>query len=167
MSFVRTRTYALSKSLKTKNFQVRIVIVTGDIVGLAEEIIDSTFLYLFQKVFVIMAFNENLINMAVSHISEIPIVGGKLEGPFKEMLAKQKQNFHRSSTEQSVSSPSLLAWIFEKFVLLMVLYFILSIVNSLAQSYHKRINKIQPKSEGGKTDWEEIGVERNNLQTCS
>ena len=33
---------------------------------------------------------------------------------------------------------NMLSWIFEKFVLAMVAYFVVSIVHSLAQSYHKR-----------------------------
>ena len=42
--------------------------------------------------------------------------------------------------------PSLLSWIFEKFVLAMIIFFVLSIFNSLAQSYHKRIQKKRRKS---------------------
>ena len=38
-------------------------------------------------------------------------------------------------------NPNVISWIFEKFVLAMVVYFLVSIANSLAQSYHKRINK--------------------------
>ena len=44
----------------------------------------------------------------------------------------------------------MISWVFEKFVLAMVFYFIVSIVNSLAQSYHKRINK--KTSDPSKTD---------------
>jgi hypothetical protein len=47
---------------------------------------------------------------------------------------------------------NVLSWIFENFVLLMVCYFVLSIINSLAQSYHKRINKKLAKTESGKID---------------
>ena len=32
-----------------------------------------------------------------------------------------------------------LQWVFEKLVILMVMYFVVSIVNSLAQNYHKRL----------------------------
>lgn len=49
-----------------------------------------------QKLFVIMAFNENLINTAVTYLSQIPTLGPKLEGPFKELLAKQKAKLHSS-----------------------------------------------------------------------
>jgi len=36
---------------------------------------------------------------------------------------------------------NILASIFEKFVVVMILYFVVSIINSLAQSYHKRLHK--------------------------
>ncbi|XP_059079843.1 vacuole membrane protein 1-like isoform X2 [Tigriopus californicus] len=104
-----------------------------------------------QKLFVIMAFNENLINTAVIYLSQIPTLGPKLEGPFKELLAKQKAKLHSSpGTNIPANEASILSWIFEKFVMAMVLYFVLSIVNSLAQSYHKRINKKPSSSQ--KTD---------------
>ena len=34
---------------------------------------------------------------------------------------------------------SILSWVFEKVVMVMVAYFLLSIINSSAQSYHKRL----------------------------
>ena len=39
------------------------------------------------------------------------------------------------------SSESLLSAIFEKVIIIMVVYFIVSIVNSMAQSYHKRLHR--------------------------
>ena len=50
-----------------------------------------------QKVFIILAFNETLIETAVSYLSKIPGVGSRLEGPFKELLAKQKAKLHRKA----------------------------------------------------------------------
>lgn len=40
---------------------------------------------------------------------------------------------------------NLLSWIFEKVVIVMVAYFLLSILNSMAQKYHKRLCKSQHK----------------------
>ena len=95
-----------------------------------------------QKVFIILAFNESLIEAVVSNLNRLPYIGPKLEGPFKELLVKQKAKLHRKSGQsETVSDPSVLGWIFEKFVLAMILYFVVSIVNSLAQSYHKRLHK--------------------------
>ena len=96
-----------------------------------------------QKFFVILAFNEKLIAYVVGRLHTIPVVGPKLEGPFKQALALQKEKLHRKSGGGGgdADSAPLLGQILEKLVLAMVAYFIVSILNSLAQSYHKRINK--------------------------
>jgi len=99
-----------------------------------------------QKLFVITAFNESLVAYAVSQIHRLPWIGARLEGPFKELLVKQKEKLHRKVGTDAASDPGLLSWIFEKFVLAMIVFFLLSIVNSLAQSYHKRIQKKRRKS---------------------
>jgi len=101
----------------------------------------------------------------VSQIHRLPWIGARLEGPFKELLVKQKEKLHRKVGTDAASvrkrhpsnslkfvfdqifvsfqDPGLLSWIFEKFVLAMIVFFLLSIVNSLAQSYHKRIQVIR------------------------
>merc|ERR1711994_1043268 len=100
-----------------------------------------------QKLFIIFAFNEKLIEAAVSNLNRIPWLGAKLEAPFKELLAKQKEKLHQKAGTPTESEPSALSWIFEKFVLAMILSFVLSIVNSLAQSYHKRLHKKKSSKE--------------------
>lgn len=100
-----------------------------------------------QKLFVILAFNERLIESALSNINLIPWLGAKLEGPFKELLAKQKQRLHRTAGAPAATDPGVLSWVFEKFVIAMICYFVLSIVNSLAQSYHKRLHKKKTSKE--------------------
>jgi len=96
-----------------------------------------------QKMFIILAFNEKLIAYVVSQLHNIPLVGDKLEGPFKQALALQKEKLHRKSGgsgsgDEGGATQPLLGMIFEKLVLAMVAYFLVSILNSLAQSYHKR-----------------------------
>ncbi|XP_040570373.1 vacuole membrane protein 1 isoform X2 [Lepeophtheirus salmonis] len=97
-----------------------------------------------QKIFIIMSFNENLIAMVIEQIKKVPIIGSKIEGPFKDFLRLQKEKLHSDSTGgENSSSPegNILSEAFGKLVMLMIAYFIVSIVNSLAQSYHKRIHK--------------------------
>ncbi|XP_017869540.1 PREDICTED: vacuole membrane protein 1 [Drosophila arizonae] len=104
-----------------------------------------------QKIFVIIAFNETLIERAVDLIATVPIFGRKLQQPFKAFLENQKQRLHRQqrsrnntaggSVGNSADSANLLSKVFETFVIGMVCYFVVSIVNSLAQSYHKRLHK--------------------------
>jgi large-conductance mechanosensitive channel len=47
---------------------------------------------------------------------------------------------------------NILASFFEKFVVAMILYFVVSIINSLAQSHHKRLHK-QARGLKKSTDW--------------
>jgi len=40
-----------------------------------------------------------------------------------------------------LQEPNILAWIFEKLVIAMIIYFLLSIINSMAQAYAKRLDE--------------------------
>jgi len=44
---------------------------------------------------------------------------------------------------------SWLSWLFEKLVMVMVVYFVISIIHSMAQSYHKQLT--QPRSPSPST----------------
>lgn len=98
-----------------------------------------------QKIFVIIAFNETLIERAVDLLATVPVLGHKLQEPFKAFLKNQKQRLHRQQRGGGAGgagdSGNMLSKIFETFVIAMVCYFVVSIVNSLAQSYHKRLHK--------------------------
>ncbi|KAJ8972856.1 hypothetical protein NQ317_010280 [Molorchus minor] len=99
-----------------------------------------------QKLFVIIAFNENLIETAIEWLTVIPVIGKMLQAPFKAFLTGQKLKLHKKAGPQAPEvSGNILSGIFEKFVIAMILYFIISIVNSFAQSYHKRIHKKKNK----------------------
>lgn len=91
-----------------------------------------------QKIFVILAFNNQLLETVISLLVQIPVVGQKLEQPVRTILAKQKEKLRGGGAD---NEGSIISSIFEKFVLAMVAYFVISIINSLAQSYVKRIEK--------------------------
>lgn len=106
-----------------------------------------------QKLFVIIAFNETLIEMAIHYLTLVPIIGKKLQEPFKSFLDGQKLKFHKKTAKpQSQGSGNVLASIFEKFVISMILYFVISIVNSFAQNYHKRMQKRERKNSRAHRD---------------
>jgi hypothetical protein len=92
-----------------------------------------------QKLFVIFAFNEGLIEHAISFIHTIPGVGVKLEAPIRALLATQKEKLHKKGGGGDAPGGNILSSIFEKFVMAMVVYFVVSILHSLAQSYKKRL----------------------------
>ena len=52
-----------------------------------------------QQGFVILAFSETLIETAVALIGSLPYFGGKMQEPFKELLAKQKAKMHGATGE--------------------------------------------------------------------
>ena len=47
----------------------------------------------------ILAFSETLIETAVALIGSLPYFGGKMQEPFKELLAKQKAKMHGATGE--------------------------------------------------------------------
>ncbi|GAA6106329.1 vacuole membrane protein 1 [Tachysurus ichikawai] len=72
------------------------------------------------------------------YIKAIPGVGVSLQKPFREYLESQRAKLHHPAGDGTPAGESWLSWVFEKVVLVMVCYFILSIINSMAQSYAKR-----------------------------
>uniref|UniRef100_R4FJQ2 Putative vacuole membrane protein n=2 Tax=Rhodnius TaxID=13248 RepID=R4FJQ2_RHOPR len=105
-----------------------------------------------QTMFVILAFSDVLIKNIMEILGIIPVFGSTLQDFLQRMLQMQRARLHRGYQSNVEVSSSPIAAAFEVFVVAMVGYFIVSIINSLAQSYHKRINK---KKEGGKRSKEE------------
>ncbi|XP_064612246.1 vacuole membrane protein 1-like [Liolophura sinensis] len=93
-----------------------------------------------QKLFVIFIFSEKHVENVVNLIGHIPKFGKSLQTPFKEWLKLQKSKLHDAGKTVEAGG-NFLSWIFEKVVILMVVYFVLSIINSMAQSYHRRLSK--------------------------
>lgn len=61
------------------------------------------------------------------------------------MKKDQSESMRRLSP--SLQDDNWLSWLFEKLVLVMVCYFVVSIVNSMAQSYAKRLQQQRHSEE--------------------
>ncbi|XP_041348146.1 vacuole membrane protein 1-like [Gigantopelta aegis] len=94
-----------------------------------------------QKLFVIFLFSKEHVELLVSLLGKVPYLGLSAQTPFSNWLEAQKKKLHHSTGAKVVSESNLLSWIFEKVIIVMVVYFVLSIVNSMAQNYHKRLSK--------------------------
>ncbi|XP_068577550.1 vacuole membrane protein 1-like isoform X4 [Cebidichthys violaceus] len=103
-----------------------------------------------QKLFVIVTFSRHIVEQMVSLIGSVPLLGAALQKPFREYLEAQKAKLHHHAGEGIPTEESWLPWLFEKVVVIMVCFFVCSIVNSMAQSYGKR--KQQDKYSEGKTE---------------
>ncbi|XP_057253230.1 vacuole membrane protein 1 [Pezoporus wallicus] len=100
-----------------------------------------------QKLFVIITFSKHIVEQMVSLIGAIPSVGPSLQKPFQEYLEAQRIKLHHRSDTGVPQGENWLSWMFEKLVIVMVCYFILSIINSMAQSYAKRLQQKMSSEE--------------------
>uniref|UniRef100_A0A667YHS7 Vacuole membrane protein 1 n=1 Tax=Myripristis murdjan TaxID=586833 RepID=A0A667YHS7_9TELE len=103
-----------------------------------------------QKLFVIITFSKHIVEQMVSLIGVVPVLGAALQKPFREYLQAQKAKLHHRGGEGIPNEENWLSWLFEKIVVIMVCFFVCSIVNSMAQSYAKR--KQQEKYAEGKME---------------
>ncbi|XP_046840649.1 vacuole membrane protein 1-like [Xenia sp. Carnegie-2017] len=94
-----------------------------------------------QKTFVILSFSKTYIERVLQLVGDIPLIGAYIQSPFSKALQAQRDSLRRKQGEATIKKTSTLAWLFEKLVLLMIVYFLLSIINSMAQSYDKRTHE--------------------------
>ncbi|KAJ7422152.1 hypothetical protein WISP_38999 [Willisornis vidua] len=94
-----------------------------------------------EKLFVIITFSKHIVEQMVALIGAIPSIGPSLQKPFQEYLEAQRIKLHHKSDSGVPQGENWLSWMFEKLVIVMVCYFILSIINSMAQSYAKRLQQ--------------------------
>jgi len=59
-----------------------------------------------QKIFVIVAFNESLLEKAVALLGFLPVVGSRLQIPFTAFLKKQKDRLHRKGGDAQTPTVS-------------------------------------------------------------
>jgi hypothetical protein len=125
-----------------------------------------------QMLLVVIAFSEHHVEKLVGKLKLIPHVGTYLQAPLKEFLNAQKLRLHRkptdSTTEQVCSgkfilskskliivinqAASKLEIAMQLLVVAMVVVFIVSLIHSLAQRYHKRLcDSRTPRKSSKKT----------------
>ncbi|XP_035289032.1 vacuole membrane protein 1-like isoform X2 [Anguilla anguilla] len=100
-----------------------------------------------QKLFVIITFSKHIVEQMVSLIGAVPVLGASLQKPFREYLEAQRAKLHHQAGEGFPTGENWLSWVFEKVVIIMVCYFVCSIINSMAQSCAKRLQQKQYSEE--------------------
>nr|XP_050848941.1 vacuole membrane protein 1-like isoform X1 [Vespula vulgaris] len=88
-----------------------------------------------QQLAVIIAFNEELLDKFISLLAIVPFIGSHFQEPLKKYLIEQKQKLH---SKKSMDGTTTISWLFDKFVILMVCYFLVTIIHALARNHHRR-----------------------------
>jgi len=94
-----------------------------------------------QQTFVILCFSKAYVEKVLETLGTIPYVGTYIQSPFQKAVQAQVSKLHGDSANNAGENKNILGFIFEKFVTVMIIYFVVSIVNSLAQSYAKRVDE--------------------------
>lgn len=96
-----------------------------------------------QQLFVIFMFSQHHLDNLFELLSRVPYIGSSAQPLFQEWLNGEKAKLHKSAASRTNDLPqseSILSWLLGKFVLLMIVFFVVSIVNSLAQRRVKRLS---------------------------
>ncbi|KAI2801134.1 Vacuolar membrane protease [Blomia tropicalis] len=105
-----------------------------------------------QKLVVIIVFNEKYVQTLLDVSKNIPYVGTLIHGPLRDYLQQQKKSLHRGTNQPTdAKAGSWISSIFEWFVISMIIYFLVSIINSMAQSNlkHRYHHELELKHNHG------------------
>merc|ERR1712168_836891 len=92
-----------------------------------------------QKVFIIFLFSKHHVDSLLDIIKSIPIIGDLITDPIESFFTKQRAKLRSGSSDEEGGNA--IGQVFELFIFAMVAYFIVTIVNSLAQSRLARAQK--------------------------
>lgn len=93
-----------------------------------------------QKLFIIIALNETLFTKFLNIISYVPCLGNTFKSGLSKFLTRQKEKLHRP-LENGNQESGVIEKIFQYTVIFMTGYFVISIVNSFAKNYYKRMSR--------------------------
>ncbi|XP_075218858.1 vacuole membrane protein 1-like isoform X2 [Lycorma delicatula] len=96
-----------------------------------------------QQLFVIIIFSEKLLENLMNLFSSIPSVGASMKSSVQNILLQQKDRLHKKTHDfEVIHHVNILPLLFEVITTLMILYFLISIINSFAQTYYNRIHGV-------------------------
>ncbi|GMS94224.1 hypothetical protein PENTCL1PPCAC_16399, partial [Pristionchus entomophagus] len=91
-----------------------------------------------QMFFVVLIFSAHHVERVLHWLEEIPEIGSKLRGPLEDFLAKQKKSLHEPGANVEDTN-NIVSDLMGLLVTAMIFYFLVTLINGLAQSYHKRL----------------------------
>jgi membrane protein YqaA with SNARE-associated domain len=98
-----------------------------------------------QMFFVIFALSEHHAEHLIQKTGKIPRIGPFFQATLTEFLNNQKRKLHRNPGDPVNQDASLLQQVITFLTVALIGFFLVSIVNSLAQNYHKRVSDAKKK----------------------
>lgn len=99
-----------------------------------------------QTVFIIILFSEHHVEQVIDWIKSVPYLGQFFQRPLKDWFKEQKNRMH-GQMPINTAERSIVSKFFDYFVMIMIGYFLVSIINSLAQKYYQRRKDEQKEHE--------------------
>ena len=85
---------------------------------------------------VVLAFSDQHLNAFLHHMGEVPYVGAPLQNMLQKFFENQKKKLRSKHMSEGIDT---LQQLFSVLIGMMFGYFVISIINSLAQRWHKRL----------------------------
>lgn len=96
-----------------------------------------------QQVLVVIAFSDELVNTLITSLGQVPWLGPRLQSPVQNVLTATKVRMHRHPKEDSFTGLSLVAYGFQLLALVIVVYFVVTLLDALAQKHCKRLQELE------------------------
>ncbi|KAH8395743.1 hypothetical protein KR222_002927 [Zaprionus bogoriensis] len=95
-----------------------------------------------QQLIVIVAFSDELLNVLLGAFAKLPWIGPRVQTPIENAFNSTKLRMHsKVKEEETFSGLSLAGRIFQVLALLIVVYFVVSLLNALAKKHCKRLQE--------------------------
>jgi membrane protein YqaA with SNARE-associated domain len=98
-----------------------------------------------QMFFVIFALSEHHAEHLIQQFGKVPRIGPFLQATLTEFLNNQKRKLHRNPGDPVNQDASLVQQVITWLTAIIIVFFLISIVNSFAQNYHKRVSDAKKK----------------------
>lgn len=96
-----------------------------------------------QQVIVVIAFSDELVNTLITSLGQVPWLGPKLQSPVQNVLTATKVRMHRHAKEDSFTGLNLVAFGFQLFALVIVVIFVVTLLDALAQKHCMRLQELE------------------------
>ncbi|KAH8261620.1 hypothetical protein KR044_012344, partial [Drosophila immigrans] len=108
-----------------------------------------------QQLIVVIAFSEDLVAVLIKSLGRVPWIGPKLQAPMQKVLTTTKLRMHHKLKGDSSAGLGIVAHAIQLFALLIVSYFVVSLLNALAQKHCQRMQDQEREQRAQETELEQ------------